>query len=81
MKKIPLIIILAALAAPIFAQIIDKPVASIRLERPELITLSQLEIKIALIESQTQQKLKTEDRKAILKALIGERLILQAAES
>ena len=81
MKRIPLIVILAALTAPIFGQIIDKPVASIRLERPELITLSQLDVKIALIESQTQQKLKTEDRKVILEALIGERLIQQAAES
>ncbi|MBT3276327.1 MAG: hypothetical protein HN368_24480 [Spirochaetales bacterium] len=63
------------------AQIIDQPLVSIRLTRPELITQNLFGIKRAILENRTGQKITASLEDQLLESLISERLILQASES
>ena len=81
-KKITLLIISLYLlngGGNIFAQLIDKPAATVKLDKFEVITVKQLNGKIEAIEKRTKQKLSTKDRKKFLDLLISEILIGQAA--
>ena len=62
------------------AQIIDKPLVSVRLTRPELITRHRLDIKRILFENRTGTKVSDTLEKQLLESMISERLILQSAE-
>lgn len=80
MKKILLAVaVLIMSAAFTFGQIIDQPVARVKLTRLEVITQKQLRKQIELVESQTKQPLPQENRKRMLDLQIGEILINQAA--
>ena len=63
----------------ISAQLIDKPVATVKLEKFKVITVKQFIQKLQLIEERTKSRLLTEDRRRLLDLLIGEILIDQAA--
>jgi peptidyl-prolyl cis-trans isomerase SurA len=62
-----------------FADVIDKPVATVKLTRLEAITAKQFRQKVELLESRTRATLSLEDRKKLLDLLISEILIKQAA--
>jgi parvulin-like peptidyl-prolyl isomerase len=62
-----------------WAQVIDKPVARVRLTKPEIITQKQLMRQVELLEQQTRQSVSPEGRKKVLDLKIGEILINQAA--
>jgi len=81
-KRIALLIISLYLlngGVNLFAQSIDKPAATVKLDRFEVITVKQLNGKIEAIEKRTKQKLSTADRWKFLDLLISEILIDQAA--
>jgi parvulin-like peptidyl-prolyl isomerase len=60
-------------------QVIDQPVARVRLTKAEVITQKQLRNQIELIENQTRQNMPPENRRRMLDLQIGEILINQAA--
>lgn len=80
-KKIFLAIVVSLLLGNgnSFAQSIDKPAATVKLDKLEVITVKQLNGKIEAIEKRTRKKLSTGDRKKFLDLLISEILIGQAA--
>jgi len=62
-----------------WADVIDKPVATVKLTRLEAITAKQFRQKVELLEESTKRAISLEDRKKLLDLLIGEILIKQAA--
>lgn len=81
MKRFALGITLSlALVASVFAQSGDMtPLAVVKLNKTETITLKQLKTRVELTEKQLGQKTTVDQRKQILDSLIQEKLILQAA--
>jgi parvulin-like peptidyl-prolyl isomerase len=80
MKKFTLSAIIIILSAGfLFGQVIDQPVARVRLTKSEVITQKQLRRQIELLEQQTKQPMPAENRKKMLDLQIGEILINQAA--
>ncbi len=81
MKKIILALsMLLAATGMAFAQSSDLQVlAVVKYNKSESITVKQLKTRCAVQEKLTLQKFTLEDRKAVLKNLIDEKLILQAA--
>ena len=63
----------------LFAQLIDKPVATIKLSKFEVISVKQFRQQIEDLEMRTKNKLSTADRRKLLDLLISEMLITQAA--
>jgi peptidyl-prolyl cis-trans isomerase SurA len=61
------------------ADVIDKPVATVKLTRLEAITAKQFRQKVEMLEERSKVTLPLEDRKRLLDLLIGEILIKQAA--
>jgi peptidyl-prolyl cis-trans isomerase SurA len=81
MKSLALICLcLLTLSAAVFADVIDKPVATVKLTKLEAITLKQFRQKVETLESRTQNALPLDDRKRLLDLLVGDILIKQAAE-
>lgn len=81
MKSLALICLcLLTLSAAVFADVIDKPVATVKLSKLEAITLKQFRQKVETLESRTQNALSLDDRKRLLDLLVGDILIKQAAE-
>jgi parvulin-like peptidyl-prolyl isomerase len=79
-KRIALVAALALLWGGLsFADVIDKPVATVKLTRLEAITAKQFRQKVELLEGRTRTTLSLEDRKKLLDLLVGEILIKQAA--
>jgi parvulin-like peptidyl-prolyl isomerase len=79
-KRILITGVLIFFAGLCFAQqVIDQPVARVRLTKIEVITQRQLRNQIELIESQTRQSLPQDNRRRMLDLQIGEILINQAA--
>ena len=64
----------------LFAQTIDKPAATLKLEKFEVITIKQFQQKISAIETATRTTLSVEDQKKLLDLQVGELLIQQDAE-
>jgi len=62
-----------------FADVIDKPVATVKLTRLEAITAKQFRQKVEMLEQRSRATLSLDDRKKLLDLLIGEILIKQAA--
>jgi len=80
MKRNFLVIAAIALVAQIgFAQLIDKPVATVKLSKFEVISVQQFRSKIEDLEARTQNKLSPEDRRKLLDLMISDKLISQAA--
>ncbi len=79
-KRIFFIALLAlGLGGLAFADVIDKPVATVKLTRQEAITVKQFRQKVETLESRSRVTLSLEDRKKLLDLLISEILIKQAA--
>jgi peptidyl-prolyl cis-trans isomerase SurA len=71
---------LAAGAASLFAQAIDKPAATVRLTKPEAITVKQLRKLVDPLEDRTKRQLSKEERIQVLDNMINRDLLEQAAE-
>jgi parvulin-like peptidyl-prolyl isomerase len=80
MKRLFLLSIALILVSQlVFAQLIDKPVATVKLSKFEVISVQQFRKQIEELENRTQNKLSTDDRRKLLDLLISEMLISQAA--
>ena len=64
---------------PAMAQTIDKPAATVKLEKLEVITVKQLRQQVADLEERTRTPLSADDRRKLLEVLVSELLINQAA--
>ena len=74
------LIIASVLPAAVAAQAIDRPAATVRLYKTDVIGIRELRTQIELLELRTGQPVPVEQRPAILDLLVGERLFDQAAE-
>ncbi len=63
----------------LFADVIDKPVATVKLTRLEVISAKQFRQRVELLEERSRTTISLEDRKKLLDLLVGEILIKQAA--
>jgi peptidyl-prolyl cis-trans isomerase SurA len=80
MKRHWLCVLALLLVTPgVFAQVIDKPVATVKLSKVEAISVKQFRQKIDEIEARTKSQLSPDDRRKLLDLLISEILITQAA--
>jgi peptidyl-prolyl cis-trans isomerase SurA len=80
MKRFFLFTAVLLLVAPtVFAQLIDKPVATVKLSKFEVISVKQFRQKIEDLEARTQNQLSLDDRRKLLDLMISEMLINQAA--
>ncbi|MBN1834816.1 MAG: peptidylprolyl isomerase [Spirochaetales bacterium] len=80
MKRLAACVLFAALTAPaVFAQLIDKPVATVKLTKIEVISVKQFRQKIEALEARTGSSIPVEDRERLLDLLVSEILINQAA--
>jgi foldase protein PrsA len=77
-------ILLAALAGLItsiaWAQVLDRPAATVRLTKTQSITVSQLQKIVGPLETQYRRTLTKDERKQVLDQLIGTALIEQAGD-
>ena len=74
------ILILLALVAPqLPAQVLDRPVAVVRLRQTANIGRRDVDAQIALFEQQLGRALQSAEKRQILEALINDELLLQAA--
>lgn len=74
------LIIASLLPGVVASQAIDRPAATVRLHRTDVIGVRELRTQIELLELRTGQPVPVEQRPAILDLLVGERLFDQAAE-
>ena len=80
MKRLLSIVLLVLCGTPaVFAQIIDKPVATVKLTKVEVISAKQFRQRIEALEARTGQVISLDDRKKLLDLLVSEILINQAA--
>ena len=80
MKRILLLTTVLLLGAQLsFAQLIDKPVATIKLSKLEVISVKQFRKQIDTLEARTNGTLSVDDRRKLLDLLVSEILISQAA--
>jgi parvulin-like peptidyl-prolyl isomerase len=80
MKRLFVLAAVLLLVTPIvFAQLIDKPVATVKLSKFEVISVKQFRQQIENLEARTQNQLSVDDRRKLLDLMIGEILIGQAA--
>jgi len=81
MKRTIFVSLLACvLISALGAQTLDKPAATVRLIRTESIPLSKLQKTVSTLEAQTKQTLTADQRKSVLDSMVGNALVLQAAE-
>ena len=75
-----LILILAVLVpAAVAAQAIDRPAATVRLHRLDVVSVRQLRTQLEVLEARTGQPVPEQQRTSILDLLVGEKLFEQAA--
>ena len=74
------LIVASLLPAAVASQAIDRPAATVRLYKTDVIGIRELRTQIELLELRTGQPVPAEQRPAILDLLVGERLFDQAAE-
>ncbi len=80
MKRIFVLAAVLLLVTPIvFGQLIDKPVATVKLSKFEVISVKQFRQQIEDLEARTQKPISMDDRRKLLDLLISEMLISQAA--
>jgi parvulin-like peptidyl-prolyl isomerase len=63
-----------------WGQALDKPAATVKLTKSEVVTVSQLQRQVAPLETQAKRDLTVAERKEVLNGLIARALIQQAAE-
>jgi foldase protein PrsA len=81
MKRTLTLATLAFLLAPaLWAQVLDRPAATVRLTKTQSVTLGQLQKVVAPLEAQAKRPLSREERKLALDSLVSTLLIAQAAE-
>ncbi len=81
MRKLVLLAALAVLVASMgWAQVLDRPAATVRLIKTQSITVSQLQKVVAPLEAQARRPLTKDERKQVLDQLIGTALIEQAGD-
>lgn|SRR5574344_1035624 len=81
MKRLTLGLVLFLSTAALFAQNDLQPLAVVKLNKPETITLKQLRTRVEAYQKQTGTATFTADqKKEILDALIDEKLVVQAAQ-
>jgi len=78
--KITVLIILAFIGTALYAQAIDKPAATVRLYKLEVISATQFASKVKSFELQARRPLTKAEKQKLLDTMIGEILISQAAE-
>ncbi|AFG37685.1 peptidylprolyl isomerase [Spirochaeta africana] len=66
-------------AAPIYAQVLDTPVATVRLTETTVVTQRQLRDEIRMFEQQLRRSLSQEQRREVLDAKVNEILLRQGA--
>jgi parvulin-like peptidyl-prolyl isomerase len=66
-------------AQVVFAQLIDKPVATVKLSKFEVISVKQFRRQIEELEERTNNTISADDRRKLLDLMISEMLISQAA--
>ena len=72
---------LACLLAPaVWAQVLDRPAATVRLTKTQSVTVGQLQKVVGPLESQAKRTLSKDERKLALDSLVSTLLIEQAAE-
>ena len=74
------ILCLFIMSISVSADVIDKPVATVKLNRLEAITVKQFRQKVETLESRAQNSLTLDDRKKLLDMLIADILIKQVTE-
>lgn len=74
------LILASLLPGAVASQTIDRPAATVRLHKIDVIGVRELRMQIELLELRTGQPVPAEQRPAILDLLVGERLFDQAAE-
>ena len=80
MRRLPFVAVFFLLVSPIvFGQLIDKPVATVKLSKFEALTVKQFRQQIEGLEARTGNPLSIDDRSKLLDLMISEMLINQAA--
>ena len=79
-RLVTLMLFLMTVAAGLFAQADMQPIVVIKYNGSETIRLKELKSRVSTYERQSTKEFDVEQRKAILDALINEKLILQAAK-
>lgn len=79
MKKRLLLPIFVLVAATVAAQVLDRPVAVVRLTETVNIGRRQLDTQLALFQQQLGRELQPTEQEQILEALVNDELLLQAA--
>lgn len=80
MKKRFLFAALALVSWSLNAQVLDQPVATVKLTKTEIISQKEFKEKVALVEQATNKTLGTAEKTELLNELVANVLILQAAE-
>ena len=81
MRRSILPAVLLAFAIPVsWAQVLDKPAATVKLTRSEIITVKQLQKQVTPLEAQAKRTLTPDERKLVLDGLIAKSLLEQASE-
>ncbi len=81
MKRIYLTLVLSLILLTVnFAQSIDKPAATVRLTKLQVITVKQFEKQVQNYENKAKRPLSKAEKKKLLDTMIGELLIQQEAE-
>jgi len=79
MKMIILFLAVMLAAAGLFAQPIDRPVATVKYTESEVVSQSQFKQTVETLEQQYNRKLTIDEKKTLLDSLVAEILIIQAA--
>ncbi len=80
LRVIQILLVLFITSAPLFAQILDRPVAIVRLTTTVNIGQRELQRQVQLLERQLGRELSMSNRREVLEAQIGNVLLSQAAE-
>lgn len=79
-RKLVASLLLFVVAAIASAQVLDQPVAIVRLTKTVNIGIRELEGQLAVFQQQLGRELQAEEKRQILDALVNDELLLQAAE-
>ena len=79
-KHVSFLVLAGFICAPLFAQGLSTPMATVKLTKPEIISEKQFNEKASRQEKAMGRTLTSEERKALLDALIDEMLFLQLCD-
>ncbi|MBN1412728.1 MAG: SurA N-terminal domain-containing protein [Spirochaetales bacterium] len=72
-------LVLIFVSSVLVAEVIDKPVATIKYTKTEVISLEWFKQQIDVLETQTNKPLTFEEKKKVLQSLVDEKILIQAA--